>query len=416
MDIINKPIADLIPYINNQKEHPLDQIERIANSIKEFGWAQPITLDGKGEIIIGHGRLMAAQLLGLEEVPCIVMDNLSKEQILALRIADNKLNESAWITDNLKIDFEALYEAEYDLQMTGFNTEELAEYYIGEPDPESDPDNENNVPDAPENVVIKKGDIIEMGNHRLLCGDATDLSDVKKLMNGEITGLFIADPPYNVGYEGGGGYDPNKKSKSRKDNDIENDNLKDKSFRQFLVDSFNCANEVMDPGAVFYVWFSDLEAYNFLGAAKDIKWKFTQMLIWEKNTMVIGRKDYQFKHEPCLYGWKKGAAHYWATDRKQTTILSFERPSRSTIHPTMKPVDLIQYQIENSSERKWIVLDTFGGSGTTMIACENTDRFCRMMELSESYAQVIVQRWCDYTGKDEILINGKKQSWLKYSA
>lgn len=267
--------------------------------------------------------------------------------------------------------------------------------------------------DAPVEPNARLGDIYQLGNHRLMCGDSTSIDDVLKLMNGEQADLLITDPPYNVNYTGGTG----EKLK------IMNDNMEDGEFRQFLRDAFTAADSVMRPGAVFYIWHADSEGYNFRGACHDIGWKVRQCLIWNKNSLVLGRMDYQWKHEPCLYGWKNegplyedahmpclygwtdGAGHTWNADRKQTTVLDFDRPSRAEAHPTMKPVKLFDYEIRNSTKPGQIILDLFCGSGTTIMACEQSGRAARCMELDPHYVDVIVNRWETFTGEKAKRIN-----------
>lgn len=242
----------------------------------------------------------------------------------------------------------------------------------------------------------KPGDIYQLGQHRLMCGDSTSIDDVERLMGGDKADLLLTDPPYNVDYEG-------KTSDKLK---IENDKMEDSQFRQFLRDAFSAADVVMKPGAAFYIWHSDSEGFNFRGACHDIGWTVRQCLVWNKNSLVIGRQDYQWKHEPCLYGWKDGAAYSWYSDRKQSTVLDFDRPSRADIHPTMKPVALFDYEIRNSSASGEIVLDLFGGSGTTIVACEQNGRLARVMELDPHYVDVIIARWEKLTGGKAVLLNG----------
>ena len=225
-----------------------------------------------------------------------------------------------------------------------------------------------------------------------MCGDSTSASDVEKLMNGERVDLLITDPPYNVNYEGVAGK-------------IQNDNMGDDEFRTFLSSAFSAADSVMKNGAVFYIWHADSEGYNFRGACKDVNWQVRQCLIWNKNAMVMGRQDYHWKHEPCLYGWKSGASHKWKSDRKQTTVLEYDKPQKSAEHPTMKPVALFDYQIKNNTVQGDNVLDVFGGSGTTLMACEQSDRICFMMELDPKYVDVIIQRWEQFTGQKAVLLN-----------
>jgi site-specific DNA-methyltransferase (adenine-specific) len=247
----------------------------------------------------------------------------------------------------------------------------------------------------PEKPKSKLGDIYQLGRHRVMCGDSTSVEDVEKLMGGTRVDLLLTDPPYNVAYEG----------KTKDALTIENDNMDNDNFRDFLRSAFYSADNVMKEGAVFYIWHADSEGYNFRGACFDIGWKVRQCLIWCKNSMVMGRQDYHWQHEPCLYGWKEGASHLWASDRKQTTILNFDRPSRNAEHPTMKPVPLFDYQIKNNTKKEDVVLDLFGGSGTTLIACEQNGRNAYLMELDPRYVDVIINRWENLTGEKAVLLN-----------
>lgn len=258
---------------------------------------------------------------------------------------------------------------------------------------QTDPDA---VPEAQEEPVSRLGDVWLLGRHRLMCGDSTDAGSVALLMNGSNADLLLTDPPYNVSYEGG--------TKDRLT--ILNDSMDDEKFRSFLADAFKAADTVMKNGAAFYIWHADSEGYNFRGAVRDTGWMVRQCLIWVKNSMVLGRQDYQWKHEPCLYGWKDGAAHLWTSDRRQTTVLEFNKPNRNGEHPTMKPVELFEYQMLNSTNREAVVLDLFGGSGTTMIAAEKNGRSARLMELDPRYCDVIVRRWQDFTGQEATLEDG----------
>lgn len=255
-----------------------------------------------------------------------------------------------------------------------------------------------NVPEPDENAEpkAKLGDIYKLGNHRLMCGDSTSLEDVAKLMGEEKADMLLTDPPYNVAYEG----------KTEDKLTIKNDKMSDGNFRDFLVNAFKAADSVMKPGAVFYIWHADSEGYNFRGACFDAGWKVRQCIIWNKNSMVLGRQDYQWKHEPCLYGWKDGASHLWASDRKQTTVIDFNRPTKADIHPTMKPVGLFDYQIKNNTKQGDIVLDLFNGSGTTIMACEQNKRVARCMELDPRYVDAAIKRWEDFTGQKAELIEG----------
>jgi DNA modification methylase len=384
------PLERLRPYERNARTHSAEQVAQIAASIVEFGFTNPILVDSHDGIIAGHGRLMAATELGLKTVPVVVLDHLSERQRKAYILADNQLALNAgWDTELLSAELQELVELDFDVSLIGFSDEELADLLpeVEELPPE-DADADA-VPEPPAEPVTKPGDVWLLGKHRVMCGDSTSLTEVERLMAGGKADLLLTDPPYNVAYEG----------KTADALTIQNDSMSDDDFRQFLRDVYSTADAVMNPGAVFYIWHADSEGYNFRGAAHDVGWQVRQCLIWNKNSLVMGRQDYHWKHEPCLYGWKEGAAHYWGSDRSQTTVLDFNRPSRNGEHPTMKPVELFQYQVENSSKRKSVVLDLFGGSGTTAIACEKTGRHARLMELDPRYCDVIVKRWQAFTGK-----------------
>ncbi len=391
MQVKQVKVESLIPYARNSRTHSDAQVAQIAASIKEFGWTNPILVDGTNGIIAGHGRLLAARKLGYTEVPVIELENMTESQKRAYVIADNQLAMNAgWDTSMLTLELGDLKEAGFSLDILGFDPKELDT--LLEPEQVDGLTDEDAVPDIPEEPVTKLGDIYQLGNHRLMCGDSTSISDMEKLCDGQPVDMWLTDPPYNVAYEGGTGLT------------IKNDDMGDDQFRQFLRDAYVAADVVMKQGAVFYIWHADLEGYNFRGAAKDAGWKVRQCLIWKKSSLVMGRQDYHWRHEPCLYGWKEGAGHLWAADRKQTTILEFDKPLRNGEHPTMKPVALFEYQMLNNTKGGDIVLDSFGGSGTTMLAAEKNGRYARLMELDPKYCDVIVKRWEDFTGKKAVLL------------
>jgi site-specific DNA-methyltransferase (adenine-specific) len=386
------PIDVIKPYENNAKLHPQEQIEQIKKSIEEFGFDDPIAIwkdpeTNEDVIVEGHGRLIAAQELGFEAVPIIRLDHLTDEQRRAYMLVHNKLTMNTdFDLDILDLELEDLELSDIDMSMFGFELiapEELPEV------------TEDEVPEPPAEPKTKMGDIYEMGGHRLICGDSTDIGTIERLMDGAKADLLLTDPPYNVDYEG----------KTKDALKIQNDKMQDDQFRQFLRDAFATADTVMRDGACFYIWHADSEGYNFRGACHDIGWDVRECLIWNKNSMVLGRQDYQWKHEPCLYGWKSGAGHTWTSDRKQTTVIDMNRPSRSEMHPTMKPIGLFAYLIGNNTKKGDIVLDTFGGSGTTIMACEQLGRRGYVCELDPKYCDVIIERWESFTGKKAVLVN-----------
>lgn len=383
-------IGEIIPYARNSRTHSEEQVAQIAASIKEFGWTNPVLIDEENGIIAGHGRLAAARKLGHTEIPVIELTGLSEAQKRAYVIADNKLALNAgWDTEMLVNELRDLEGMDIDLSLTGFSADELNDMLAVKEEGLTD---EDAVPTPPEEPITKPGDIWILGKHRLMCGDSTSMDHLATLTAGALVDMWLTDPPYNVAYEGGTGLT------------IQNDDMGDEQFRQFLRDAYTAADTVMKPGAVFYIWHADSEGYNFRGAARDAGWTVRQCLIWKKSSLVMGRQDYHWKHEPCLYGWKDGAGHLWAADRKQTTILEFDKPSRNGEHPTMKPVALFEYQLLNNTKGGDIVLDSFGGSGTTLIAAEKNGRVARLMELDPKYCDVIVKRWEEFTGKKAELV------------
>jgi site-specific DNA-methyltransferase (adenine-specific) len=387
-----RSVETLIPYAKNARTHSDEQVAQIAGSIKEFGFNNPVLVDKDNSIIAGHGRLMAARKLGMDKVPVVQLGHMTEAQRKAYVLADNRIAlNSGWDTGMLTLELQDLKD-DIDLSLLGFDPDELDALLNPIEETEGLTD-EDAVPDVPDEPKTKLGDIYILGNHRLMCGDSTSIDAVEALMDGQLADQLLTDPPYNVEYEGG----------SKKRDQIKNDEMADNEFRQFLKDVYIAANAVMKAGAVFYIWHADMESYNFKGAARDMGWKVRQTLIWNKDNSAFGRSDYHWKHEPCLYGWKEGAAHLWAADRKQTTVIQCKRPSKSELHPTMKPVELMEYQILNNTKGSDIVLDLFGGSGSTMIAAEKTGRKSCLMELDPKYCDVIVQRWEEFTGKKAVL-------------
>lgn len=382
MDVKNVPIVEIVPYAKNAKKHDKRQIDNVAESIRQYGFVQPVVIDRDGVIVIGHCRVLAAKKLGMETVPCVCVDDLTPEQVNALRLVDNKTNESDWDMDLLSMEL-----PEIDLSAFDFDwglTEDDSAVIVEDEAPE--------VSDDP--PTAKRGDVWQLGRHRLMCGDSTSADDVQTLTGGVQIDLFLTDPPYGVDYTG----------KTKDALKIENDNRSDDEFISFLSDAFAAADLAMKPGAVFYIWHADSKAHVFRMACQMVGWEVRKVLIWVKNSMVMGRQDYQWKHEPCLYGWKSGAGHLWASDRKQTTVLEFDRPTKNKEHPTMKPVALFDYQIQNNTKGGDAVLDLFSGSGTTIMACEQNGRNAYCMELDPRYVDVIIKRWETFTGGKAVLL------------
>lgn len=386
MEITSMKLSDVRPYEKNPRFND-DAVETVAKSIQEFGFRQPVVVDENFVIIVGHTRYKAAQRLGLAEIPVHVAKDLTPEQIQAYRIADNKTAELAeWNYDLLPLELRELQDADFDLSLLGFDSDELERLLTGDDDKtvldgETEPDA---VPEVPEEPVSKPGEVYRLGNHLLICGDATNAEDYAKVISADEADLYLTDPPYNVALEGGNGLT------------IMNDNMEDSAFRKLLDDAFHNAQTSLKPGAAFYIFHSDSESANFRLACKGAELPVHETLYWVKNALVLGRFDYHYKSESCLYGWKAGAAHNWYSDRCQTNILEFNKPKANDVHPSMKPVEMLVYMIQNSTRRSETVLDNFGGSGSTLIACEQTGRHCRMLELDPKYCDVIRRRWAEF--------------------
>lgn len=412
MKIVNKNVDDLIPYVNNPRKNDA-AVDAVASSIKNFGFKVPIIVDSENEIVAGHTRLKAALKLGMKEVPCIVADDLSKAKIKAFRLADNKVAELAeWDVELLMAELEEIGNA---VDMEDFGFDELEVDSIDKVDDYYDID------EVPEEPNARVGDIYKLGDHRLMCGDATSEEDVAALLSGERVALWLTDPPYNVNYEGAAG-------------SIQNDNLAEDDFISLIEKSTRRAFDSMDEGAAFYIFHGDQAGHVFRNAIINCDLKLSEVLVWVKNQFTLSRQDYHWRHEPILYGWKKGAAHQWHGGRKQNgvfedllsldtlskdelieiitkyqestpeTVIRFDKPLISPEHPTMKPVGLLTRLIRNSSRKGELVLDLFGGSGSTLIASEVTGRKCCMMELDPKFVDVIVKRWEETTGGEAELI------------
>lgn len=391
------PVEKLVPYAKNARTHSPEQIDQIAASIREFGFTNPILIKDDFSIIAGHGRLAASRKLGLAEVPTISLSHLTPTQAKAYILADNKLALNAgWDDEMLSLELSELQAEGVDLSLVGFDQTEV-DAIFAETLEEGKTD-EDDVPEAPKDPISRPGDIWQLGRHRVMCGDSTDAELVSALLEGKKADLWITDPPYNVVYEG----------KTKDALKIKNDNMSNEDFRVFLRGAYSAADQNMKDGGCFYIWFADREAYNFIGAGLDVGWLVKHILIWKKDSLVLGRSDYHFIHEPCLYGWKPGASHTWSNDRSQTTVYECKRPRKNDVHPTMKPTELFAYQIGNNTKPGEVVLDSFGGSGTTVIACEQIGRTARLMELDPVYCDVIVRRWQEHTGKEATLCSSGK--------
>lgn len=387
------PLQRLIPYANNARTHDELQVSQIAASIAEFGFVNPILVGDDHIIVAGHGRLMAAQQLGLESVPVIVLGHLSETQRRALVIADNKIAANAgWDESLLKLELSDLQDIGFDLDVIGFSDEELDEL-LGVDD-ESGETDEDQVPEVEDEPVSQAGDCWVLGNHRVLCGDSTSKDDLSALMQGELADMAFTDPPYNVDYGN------NAKDKMRgKDRRILNDNLGD-DFQSFL--KLALENLLQVTKGACYVAMSSSELDTLQKAFRDAGGKWSTFIVWAKNTFTLGRSDYQRQYEPILYGWRDGSEHYWCGARDQGDVWFFNKPVKNDLHPTMKPVELVERAIRNSSKSRDIVLDLFGGSGSTLIACEKTNRSARLIELDPKYVDVIVRRWQDYSGNEAV--------------
>jgi len=387
-------IDALIPYARNARTHSDAQVAQIAASIVEYGWTNPVLTDGDKGVIAGHGRLMAARKLGVKEVPVIELAHLTPEQKKAYILADNRIAENAgWDQDLLKLELAELQSLDYDLSLIGFSQEEL-DGFFDDAEEGGGLTEDDAIPETPVDPVSRPGDLWILGNHRLLCGDATVSADVQALMGGQLADMAFTDPPYNVDYGN------SAKDKLRgKDRRIMNDALGD-GFYQFLHDA--CQNLLAVTKGACYVCMSSSELHTLQKAWLDAGGKWSTFVIWAKNAFTLGRADYQRQYEPILYGWKQGSDHFWCGDRDQSDVWFYNKPRVNDLHPTMKPVELVERALKNSSKSRDTVIDLFGGSGTTLIACEKLNRHACLMELDPRYVDVIIQRWQDYSGKEAV--------------
>ena len=394
------PITKLVPYVNNARTHSPEQITKLRASLREFGFINPVIIDRDFNVIAGHGRILAAKEEGIKEVPCVFADHLTEAQKKAYIIADNRMAmDAGWDEELLRVEIESLQGMDFDPLLTGFDEKELAALFddgIEAKEDDFDVDAELEKP-----CFSRLGDVWTLGRHRLVCGDSTKPETYTMLMGETKANLVITDPPYNVNYEGSAGK-------------IKNDNMAGEKFYEFLLAAFKNMESVMATDASIYVFHADTEGLNFRRAFADAGFYLSGCCIWKKQSLVLGRSPYQWQHEPVLYGWKKNGKHQWYTGRKETTIWEFDKPKKNGDHPTMKPIPLLSYPIGNSSMANSVVLDPFGGSGSTLIACEQTDRICRTIELDEKFCDVIVNRYIEQVGSADdvsVLRDGKTYSY-----
>ena len=394
--------SKLIPYVNNARTHSQEQVNKLRGSLREFGFINPVIIDSDFNVIAGHGRLMAAKEEGIEEVPCVLVDYLTEAQKKAYILADNRYAQDAgWDEEMLKLEIEALEGMDFDVSLTGFNEDEIADLFADSESTGAE-DDDFDLSDALEKAAfVERGDVWQVGRHRLMCGDATSAEDVATLMDGKKANLIITDPPYNVAFESSDGLS------------IKNDKMENDKFYEFLLAAFKNMAEHLEKGGSAYVFHADTEGLNFRKAFIDAGFHLSGCCIWVKNSLVLGRSDYQWQHEPVLYGFLQNGKHYWSKNagRSQTTIWNFDKPKKNKNHPTSKPLDLLAYPIGNSSQENAIVIDTFGGSGSTLMTCEQTNRICYTMELDEKYASVILRRYAEDTGDADnvyVIRNGEK--------
>lgn len=395
-------IEKLIPYINNARTHSPEQILKLRSSLREFGFINPIIIDDEYNVIAGHGRVMAAKEEKIEKVPCVFVDYLTEAQKKAYILADNRMAlDAGWDEELLKIELDALQDENFDIGLTGFDEEELNTIFQDEAVSEVEDDDFDLSAALEKASFVQKGDIWTVGRHTLMCGDATNKEDVAKLMDGKKANLIMTDPPYNVSFKSSDGLS------------IKNDQMAKEEFYHFLLAAFQNMAAVLEKGGAAYVFHADTEGLNFRKAFMDAGFHLSGVCIWVKNALVLGRSDYQWQHEPVLYGFLQNGRHYWSKQagRSQTTLWHFDKPKKNANHPTSKPLDLLAYPIGNSSQENAIIIDTFGGSGSTLMACEKTNRICKTMELDEKYASVILRRFVENTGNEKevyVLREGKK--------
>ncbi|MDL2310367.1 site-specific DNA-methyltransferase [Peptostreptococcaceae bacterium OttesenSCG-928-C18] len=392
-------IEKLIPYARNARTHSKEQVLQLRASLREFGFVNPVIVDKDYNIIAGHGRVLAAKEEGIADVPCVFVEHMTEAQKRAYILADNRLAMNAgWDEEMLSVEIADLQGADFDIGLLGFDDAELNKLMSSDEDVKDDEFDVDSELEKP--AVTRSGDVWLLGKHRLVCGDSTKAETFTVLMDGNSANLVVTDPPYNVNYEGSAGK-------------IKNDNMADEKFYQFLFDAFTNTEKAMAKDASIYVFHADTEGLNFRKAFSEAGFYLSGTCIWKKQSLVLGRSPYHWQHEPVLFGWKKSGKHSWYSDRKQSTIWEFDKPKKNGDHPTMKPIPLVAYPITNSSMTGCIVLDPFGGSGSTLIACEQTDRVCYTVELDEKYCDVIVKRYIEQSGSDRVYLirDGKKTEY-----
>lgn len=393
-------VDKLIPYVNNARTHSKEQINKLRASIREFGFINPVIIDRDYNVIAGHGRILASQEEGIDKVPCVFVDYLKDAQKKAYIIADNRMALDAdWDEELLKIEIESLKDEDFDLSFTGFDESELLDLFGDDSKGKVEDDNFDLSSALEKASFVEKGDVWTIGKHRLMCGDATSKEDVQILMGDTKGNLILTDPPYGVSFKSSSGLT------------IENDSMKNDEFYNFLLSAFKNMADHLEKGGSAYVFHADTEGLNFRKAFVDSGFHLAGCCIWVKNSLVLGRSDYQWQHEPVLYGFMQNGKHRWYSDRKQTTIWNFDKPKKNSNHPTSKPLDLLSYPIGNSTQENAVVIDTFGGSGSTLMACEKMNRICYTMELDEKYASVILRRYVEDTGDMDnvyVIRSGKK--------
>ena len=396
------PVDQFIPYANNARTHSKEQINKLRSIYRGIGYGDPVEVDENFTILSGHGRVEAAKAEGMKELPYVMLTGMTEAEKKAYILAVNRSAlDAGWDEDLLAVEIEALQEQAFDLSLTGFDPDELAGYFSDDTEADAQDDDFDLTAALEKASFVEPGDLWTVGKHRLLCGDATKAEDVQRLMNGKRANLIVTDPPYGVSFKSASGLA------------IQNDSMKGDEFYQFLLSAFQCMADVLEKGGAAYVFHADTEGLNFRKAFIDAGFHLAGVCIWVKNSLVLGRSDYQWQHEPVLYGFLQNGKHPWYSDRKQTTIWNYNKPKRNENHPTSKPLDLLAYPISNSSQENSVVIDTFGGSGSTMMACEQTGRICYMMELDPKYASVILRRYVeDFGNADQVYVERNGQRLL----